>query len=375
MKTAIITTTIHVPVALEGYIDNLKANGYADVEFIVIGDNKTPTDAGPYLEKLSKSSGFAISYWDVERQKKWLADLPKLDKLIPYNSVQRRNLAYLQAVATGAEIIITIDDDNFATGDDFIGGHSITGKTEKLPVVASSTKWFNSSSLLITSPAKPLFHRGFPTSKRGIDETLTYGQHEGRVVVNAGLWLGVPDACAMSHLDSPADVVGFREGFEGRLAVAHGTNMVFNSQNTAFHRDTLPAMFLMPMGDKCGDLEVGRYDDIWMGIFMKVIADHLGDLICVGVPLVKQDRNEHDLFRDMLWEVPAQRITNTMCHTLERVKLTGSDYGSCYVELVDQLRKALTVDAYRDYEVEYLTEMYRRMDVWAEICTEFLKPV
>lgn len=375
MKTALITTTIHIPKNLEGYFDNLSKNGHTDVEAIVIGDMKSPPETKAYLAKLSEDSGFKIDYWDVERQRAWLKDLPELDKLLPYNSVQRRNLAYLLAVEGGAENIITIDDDNFATDDDYLGGHGIIGQTMKLPVVTSSTGWFNTASLLVTDPVRPLFHRGFPICKRGIDEQLTYGEHEGRVVMNAGLWLGAPDACAMTHNDAPCEVTGFRPGFEGRLAVAHGTNMVLNSQNTAFHRDTLPAMFLMPMGGKVGPLVVGRYDDIWMGIFLKVIADHLGDLLCAGRPLVKQIRNDHDLINDMLVEIPAQRITNTMTKTLTRVQLSGGDYGSCYLELIDQLRSALTVDGYTADEQSYLKGMYAGMETWARISDGFLSSV
>jgi len=375
MKTALITTTIHIPKNLEGYFANLQSNGNTDVITIVIGDNKSPAETGAYLAELSQKTGFEIDYWDVDRQRAWLKDLPELDALLPYNSVQRRNLAYLFAVEKGAENIITIDDDNFATDDDYLDGHGIIGQTVKLPVVTNSTGWFNTASLLVTDPVRPLFHRGFPICKRGIDETLTYGEQEGRVICNAGLWLGAPDACAMTHNDAPCDVTGFVPGFEGRLAVAHGTNMVLNSQNTAFHRDTLPAMFLMPMGGKCGHLEVGRYDDIWMGIFLKVIADHLGDLICAGKPLVKQIRNDHDLINDMLVEVPAQRITNTMTKTLPRVSLTGDDYGSCYVELIAQLRAGLSVDGYTAHEQEYMNGLYDGMETWAKISQGFLSSV
>ena len=375
MKTAVVTTTINIPRNLEGYCENFAAHGQNDVELIVIGDLKSPVDTTKYLDELAERTGYNISYWDVERQRRWLEELPELDRLLPYNSVQRRNLGYLLAALGGAECIITIDDDNFATDQDFLGGHAIVGRTESLPVVSSSTGWFNTSSLLVTSPAKPLYHRGFPTVMRGLDEELSYSETEGRIVVNAGLWLGVPDADAMCHLDSPVDVVGFRPGFDGRLGIAHGTSMVFNSQNTAFHRDLLPAMFLMPMGGHVGHLEVGRYDDIWMSIFVKLIADHLGDLVCVGVPLVRQIRNDHDLINDLLIEVPAMRITNTLTRTLTRVNLSGTDYGSCYLELVEELRRAITDDGYSDDERGYLKEMLQRMEVWVRVSQGFLTPV
>lgn len=367
MKTAIVTTTIRVPKVLDDYVANLSRNGHRDVEFIVVGDLKSPPETGAYLAELAERSGYAIHWWDAERQKDWLKDQPELDRLIPWNSVQRRNLAYLQAVQGGAECVITIDDDNWTTDDDYIGGHSIIGSTDPIEAVSSSSKWFNTASRLVTEPAKPLYHRGFPTCMRGLNETLEYAQARGRVVVNAGFWLDVPDADAMCHVDSPVSVTGYREGCEGRVAVAPGTNMVFNSQNTAFHRDTLPAMYLMPMGGRCGELEVGRYDDIWMSIFVKVIADHLGDLVTVGSPMVKQLRNEHDLIQDMLVEIPAQRITNKMTKSIERVKLTGGDYHTCYGELTAQLRAALTVDGYTEAEQAYLNEMYDGMEAWLRI--------
>ena len=103
MKTALVTTTIHVPRALELYLANFAAHGHKDVEVIVIGDKKTPPETGAYLQKLGDSSGYTVSYWDVERQRDWLRELPQLDQMLPYNSVQRRNLGYLQAALSGAD--------------------------------------------------------------------------------------------------------------------------------------------------------------------------------------------------------------------------------------------------------------------------------
>ena len=374
MKTAIVTTTIRVPVVLENYVENLAKNGHSNVEFIVVGDKKSPPETGEFLAKLAGESGVAIDWWDAARQSEWLKDHPELDRLLPWNSVQRRNIAYLLAVLGGAERIITIDDDNWTTDDDYLGGHAVVGTSPTIDAVGSSTGWFNTASRLVTEPQKPLFHRGFPTCMRGLEETNPTSSVEGRVVVNAGFWLDVPDADAMCHVDSPVSVTGYRPGCEGRVAVAPGTNMVFNSQNTAFHRDLLPALYLMPMGGQCGHLEVGRYDDIWMSIFVKVIADHLGDLVTVGSPMVRQLRNDHDLIGDMLVEIPAQRITNRFTESLKRVKLTGTDYASCYLELTAQLRAALTEDGYTEHERAYLTEMYDGMETWVRIAQGFLAP-
>ena len=102
MKTAIVTTTIRVPVVLENYLANLAAGGHTDVEIVVVGDLKSPPETGEFLSELSAKSGVTIHWWDAERQKEWLKEHPELDRLLPWNSVQRRNLAYLQAVLGGA---------------------------------------------------------------------------------------------------------------------------------------------------------------------------------------------------------------------------------------------------------------------------------
>ncbi len=370
MSTALVTTTIFMPHNLEGYLENFAAHGHSDVWTIVIGDRKTPAEVGPYLAELEQRSGSRIDYWDVPRQEAWLVELPELADSIPWNSVQRRNFAYLLAAMEGAERMISIDDDNFVTDDDYLGQHEIVGRRVELPAVSTPGGWFNSCSLLESEPVKPLFHRGFPVDKRGIDLTPSYEEVTGRVVVNAGLWTEVPDVDAMTHLDCPVRVTGFKPDAPRRLLVGLGTNTVFNSQNTAMHRDLLPAMYLPIMNERAGELVVGRFDDIWTSLFIKVIADRLGDYVCVGRPLARQDRNDHDLLHDMLIELPAQRITSKMVVSLAAIRLTGDDYASCYDELIEGYRGRLDLDGYTSGEVAYLRRMLDRMDIWSRTCRQ-----
>lgn len=368
MTTALVTTTIFVPRNLEGYLDNAARHGHDDLFVVVVGDRKTPPEVGPYLARLERQSGYTVEYWDVERQQDFLADLPELAELLPWNSVQRRNLGYLRAVLAGAERLISIDDDNFVTDDDYFGEHGVVGETVRRPAVTTPDGWFNSASLLETEPPKPLFHRGFPLSCRGLDGSLQIGEEEGRVVVNAGLWLEVPDADAMSHLDCPARVTGFRPDAPQRLLVGRGVRTVFNSQNTALHRDLLPAIYLPPMGGTIGELTVGRYDDIWMSLFVERLVDHLGDYIAVGRPLARQDRNDHDLLDDLLLEIPAMRLTDTLIDSLAAVELTAADYAAAYGELIAGLRERIGIDPYSEDEVVYLGELLDGMEIWLATC-------
>lgn len=377
MSSAIVTTTINVPTVLEAYCRNLHHHGHADgggtngdVAVIVIGDRATPDGAATLARRLTAESGIPIEYWDVERQRDFLEAYPVLDRLLPYDSIQRRNLAYVLAASQGFDRIISIDDDNWPTDDDFLTEHSLVGTTVELATVSSSNGWFNSSSLLATDPIRPLYHRGFPTSKRGTEDTVVGGRASGRVVANCGLCKGVPDADAISHLDAPVTALGIRPRYELPLAVAPGTSTVFNTQNTAFHLDLLPCLYLPAMGGRIGKRIVGRYDDIWMSMFVKPICDHLGDLITVGRPLVTQHRNDHDLFHDARIELPAMELTNSLVSILDRLTLTAGDYATCYRQLLDHVRvqAAMAAPAHQlsTDQAAYMIELTEQMNRWVE---------
>ena len=71
---------------------------------------------------------------------------------------------------------------------------------------------------------------------------------------------------------------------EQRIMLAPGVMSPINTQNTAFHRDTVPAFYFVPVGDPVSGLPVERYGDIWAGYFVKKAIDHLGDRITYGAP-------------------------------------------------------------------------------------------
>ena len=59
------------------------------------------------------------------------------------------------ALESGAEFMMSIDDDNYCLPDeDFLAAHSIvTGEPTAGRAVQSSTGWFNICEMLITHPA------------------------------------------------------------------------------------------------------------------------------------------------------------------------------------------------------------------------------
>ena len=131
MDYAIVFTTINVPNVLRSYYENLSQYGYLqNTLFVIVGDRKTPDDDVNELCGELKSLGVQIAYLDTVVQHSMLRDPLYHDVIgmLPWNSDVRRNIGYLYAAAQGADVIISIDDDNYALpGVDFIGGHGIVG--------------------------------------------------------------------------------------------------------------------------------------------------------------------------------------------------------------------------------------------------------
>ncbi len=333
MKTTIITTTIYVPQALEKYGQNAKFYGHRDLSFVVIGDRKTPAGTRAFCERIS-ANYYPCEYLSIADQEECYRDkYPALWKHLPFNSIQRRNFGLLKAWEDGADIIITVDDDNWMLNHDFVALHGIVGQAPELPAVESSSGWFNVCSVLEEAHGTPFYHRGFPRGERWKEAQnfVATAPIRRRVAVNAGLWLDDPDIDAMTRLERPIVVKGVRPGYE-RFVLQPGTWCPFNSQNTALLREAIPAYFVSPC--------VGRYDDIWPSYMVVRIAQHLGDVIAYGQPLLRQKRNEHVLWKDLDNERIGMLLTDEYCAALREVTLTGATYSECFGELAGKLRAA-----------------------------------
>lgn len=333
MNTTIVTTTINVPSALEKYAQNARFYGHSDLSFVVIGDKKTPAETRTFCNSLS-AKHFPCTYLGIEDQRSYLERYPALWTHLPFHSIQRRNIGFLKAWEDGAQTIITIDDDNWMLNHDFVRLHGLVGETPELPAFETSSGWFNVCSMLDEASNTPFYHRGFPRGERWKEsETFTsVAPIKRRVAVNAGLWLDDPDIDAMTRMERPISVRGMRASAPARFALQPGTWSPFNSQNTALMRDVIPAYFLSPY--------VGRYDDIWPSYIVVRIAEHLGDVIAYGEPLLRQKRNEHNLWQDLDNERTGMLLTDEFCAALRGITLNGTSYHECYGEIAKKLPTA-----------------------------------
>jgi hypothetical protein len=328
VRPALVTTTIHVPRLLEAYVQDAVANGHQDALVVVAGDRKTPAEAKSWSLELAARSGVELTFLDCADQVEYLRRFPELERHLPWNSIQRRNIAVLAAYERGCDPIVTIDDDNFLLAPDFLGRHGLAGREAELPALTSSTGWLDVCRDLEEARGVPFYHRGFPPGERWREAEVRERAARGRVVVNAGLWVGDPDVDALQRLVYPVEAVRYRR--EGSFVLGPGTWSPFNSQNTALAREVVPAYFLSPL--------VGRYDDIWASYVVCRIAEHLGHLVAFGQPVVRQERNLHDYWKDLDQEREPMQVTDALCRALRSVELGGRDYGTCLSELARGLQ-------------------------------------
>src|SRR5690349_19610023 len=202
MSTSIVTTTIHIPVLLEKYAENARFFGHPDVDFIVIGDRKTPSGTREYCESIA-ARYYPCEYLDIEDQQTYLERFPRLWDHWRFDSIQRRNIGILKAYENGADVVITIDDDNLIMNQDFVGIHGIAGAQLELPAVESTSGWFNVCSLLEEASGTAFYHRGFPVAQRWKESVAFESVSPAcrRVAVNAGFWLDDPDIDALARLN------------------------------------------------------------------------------------------------------------------------------------------------------------------------------
>lgn len=293
MKIALCTTTIHVPHALK-----LMRKCSSDVKFFVAIDEKTPEEASNFCTYDIYDA--QVVYLDSEWQ--W-----KCGEVIGRNTLAKRNLAFLEALNWGADVIYSWDNDNLAVSLDHFDRIEIAlgGTFDGIKVGAHP--WFDPGSLLIP----PTRHRGIPhgtkPSKRATHVV------DAKVGIAAGLVIGDPDIDAVTRMEHRPDIGSVHILGSTGVVVDPHTWTVFNSQNTAVIRELIPAWFMMP--------GVGRHDDIYASLIVQRVARERGYHVHFGQPFTYQQRNDHNLVTDLRAEIDGMENTERLAELLESIIL------------------------------------------------------
>ncbi len=287
MKKFIVTTTINEPTEAIRRFDAL-----AGWTLIVVGDQKTPE---PYTLK----NGIYLTPAEQEK----LA--PELSDLIGWNCIQRRNLGFVLALDLGAELVATVDDDNIPYPD--WGSKILLGTPQTVTTYDAPNGCFDPIG---ATEHGHLWHRGYPLQLLSSRDYSNQAEETHQFDVQAEFWDGDPDidaVCRMEH----APTVKFDAA---RFPFCSGAVSPFNSQNTILTREALAHYFMAP--------GVGRMDDIW-GAF-HVYAQGFRTIYCQ--PSVRQDRNQHDLTKDLEGEILGYRLNEIIVRSINEGRYGVADY-------------------------------------------------
>lgn len=372
-KAFIVVTTIKVPKIVKDFFDNLEKFGHKkDVGFIIIGDKKSPNLASDVFCKKFKKKGFEVEFFSIQKQKKWLKSFPKFQKIVPYNSDNRRNIGYLIALQKGCDFIISIDDDNFPLSDvDFFKYHCIVGEEKESFVIKTTSKWFNICELLMKKPDWQIYPRGYPYRERWKENLIVKTRKKVKIMLNEGLWLNDPDVDSITRINRDVKITKF---FNEQIILDIGTWSPINTQNTAIHIEILPAFYFVIMGEKIENLVIDRYGDIWAGLFVKKVMDKLGYYASFGNPIVNHIRNKHNLFNDLKQELGCIIYTEVLAEILENIKLKGKNAIDCYADLTDKVLKFSLKEKMINPEFKkYLKKLNYAQNVWLETIQKIKK--
>lgn len=293
MNTAIVAPSINPNPSALLHIRNIAPQA----EIIVVGDRKAPGELRSFCELIR------AHYLGVEEQ---LA-LPYLCKEeIPWNCIMRRNLGMLEAVRHGAEIIISIDDDNTPLDEEWAETfEGILSAEQYTTVYHSERGWFNIGEFA----DQAFYYRGYPYSLRGHANFMETEAREARVGIANGLILGDPDINATERIEKHPEVTDYLPEAFGLCVDPRTTWTPINTQNTAYAHDCLALSFVLP--------GVGRYDDIWASYIANRVLSATGHVIHFGPPAVRQERNAHNVYRDLRDELHGMEYTEAFCACLK----------------------------------------------------------
>lgn len=308
MKLAIATTTIHAPTALHAF-----RAADSDVHFFITGDRKSP-DA-EIVRSLSGLGNF--SYYSLAMQHELGY---ACSDLLGDNTVARRSIALLEALRWKADAIIYWDDDNLCLDRSYFAHvrHALGQPFDGI-AVSGFNGWFDVGQLL--DPVAP--HRGFPY--KAIPLWQAKPITGAKVGVAAGICLGDPDVDAITRIANqakPLDVHRISELLRAGIVVHPSTKTVFNSQNTSFIRELAPAFLMVP--------HFKRFDDILASIVAQRIMRQLDYVVRFGQPYVWQQRNPHDLMKDLTLEIWGMGAIAGFAAALDTLELPESgDVAEC----------------------------------------------
>ncbi|MFC6732690.1 MULTISPECIES: alpha-1 4-glucan-protein synthase [unclassified Haladaptatus] len=336
----VIIPTIREYECVRAYIQNARDHDFdlSRLHFVLVTEDFCDTDA---MEAMLEDEGVSGEVFDGSSRDVWYDehDVSEYSHIVPAASHAETSFGLLYMWANPQfDIGFFIDDDTLPHDGDFFGQHLTNLNYEgEIEEVSSDTQWVN--VLYQNADDHGLYPRGYPYA--AMNETVETGTTEiSDVVASQGLWTNVPDLDAVrilmdGDLEGQAQTRTDRTDFTKDFVAARDNYLTVCSMNLAFRREVIPAFYQLPMDDN--EWNVGRFDDIWSGVFLKRACDILDKEVYNGFPLCEHNKAPRSTFDDLNNEVPALELNE---HVWELVDEVGED-ADTYAEAFEAMATAL----------------------------------
>lgn len=317
MKAIIVIPTIRDLSFLEEWRDE-----FAPHKIIVCEDHPE--------KQIDLPKGFDIDHYSWKEMD---AELGTSSWIIPRFNASVRSLGYWKAWQENPDMIVTIDDDCYPLP-------AKEGNGRHAPFIEKHWENLQQKATLGWELTAEFHTRGFPYEVR----------NRAPVVVSHGLWCGVPDLDAPTQLVRPELEVPADPGVK---IMPRGTYFPMSGMNLAFRPEIAPAMYFLIMGR---DWPFDRFDDIWAGVMVKKVCDHLNLAMCSGEPCVHH-RRASNVFSNLKKEAAGIEANEYFWEAVDKVRLESDNVVGCYRELSEKL----------PLEGEYWYKLREAMMLWADL--------
>jgi hypothetical protein len=362
----VMVPTIRNPECMREYFDNARDHGFDLDRLFVVLITEDFCDSES-MQAMLDEEGVSGTVFDGEARSEWYDEqsISEFSHLVPAASHAQTSFGLLYLWAHDYEYGVFIDDDTApCEGVDFFGTHmenlAFEGEIER---VRSDENWVN--VLYQNEDEHGLYPRGYPYA--AMEETVeTDTTAVERVVASQGLWTNVPDLDAVrilmdGDLQGQAQTRTSVADYDCDFVAKEGHYLTVCSMNLAFRREVVPAFYQLPMDDN--EWDVGRFDDIWSGLFLKRAVDVLGGKIYNGDPLCEHNKAPRSTFSDLTNEVHGLELNE---HVWEEVDAVGSDADS-YRAVFQAMADRLAEGEYSEWENgEFLNHCGEYMRDWLD---------
>jgi hypothetical protein len=116
--------------------------------------------------------------------------------------------------------------------------------------------------------------------------------------------------------------------------------------------------------------DVGRFDDIWSGVFLKRACDVLDRAVLSGTPLCVHEKAPRSTFGDLQAEAPALELNEHLWQAVDDAGADADSFEGVFEAMADEL-----VEREFDYENgDFLTYVGEHMREWLDCLDALAAP-